>query len=188
MPHRNDTFPKSTRYPRLGPPTLSLLLTLLAACAGGAEEKEAEKAPDAAHSAVPVRARDYIDDYAELNAQREGVVSLPSGVQYEVLRAGSGNQPHASDTVTVHYRAMLANGVEFDNTYERGEPASLHLGEYLVPGLKEALLLMKEGDEWRVTIPAKMGFRGGRLLRKRDLIYEIALIAIETAPPSKPQP
>lgn len=134
---------------------------------------------------TPVRARDYVDDYAELNALREGVMSLPSGVQYEVLQDGKGKQPGTRDTVLVHYRAMLANGVEFDNTYEQGKPASLNLGEYLVPGLKEALLLMKEGDEWRVTIPAKMGYSGGRLLRKRDLIYEISLISVTKATDSQ---
>lgn len=183
MPHRNS-FPR-----RMLPPLALLMSALVPAIGWGTEVKETDSDQAVKPPAVPVRARGYNDDYAELNAQREGVVSLPSGVQYEILKTGSGKQPQASDTVTVHYRAMLANGVEFDNTYDQGSPATLHLDGYLVPGLKEALLLMKEGDKWRVTIPAKLGFSGRRMLRKRDLIYEIALLSITAAPdPHKSQP
>ncbi len=182
MPHRISVFSPSL-HALIAATTLTMCLAARTQGAMGAEAMaESAGGQGASQNAVPSRARDYIDDYAQLNALREGVISLPSGVQYEILQTGDGKQPRASDTVRVHYRGMLANGVEFDNTYERGEPATLHLDQYLVPGLKEALLLMKEGDEWRVTIPAKMGFRGGRLLRKRDLIYEIALIAIEQRP------
>lgn len=178
MPHQAFFPRKVSRL--LG--SLALLISVLAPALGCGTEAESLGHQEVTPAAVPVRAGGYNDDYAELNAQREGVVSLPSGVQYEILQTGSGKQPQASDTVTVHYRAMLANGVEFDNTYEQGTPATLHLGDYLVPGLKEALLLMKEGDEWRVTIPARLGFSSGRLLRKRDLIYEITLLAITAAP------
>lgn len=158
-----------------------------------------EETPSNAHvpqampkSPVPTRVRAFVDDYAQLNAMREDVISLPSGVQYEVLKAGSGKQPHPSDSVTVHYRAMLATGVEFGNTYASNKPDILPLDQYIVPGLKEALLLMREGDEWRVTIPAKMGFTGGRFLRKRDLIYEVTLLSVEntgseTEAPKEPQ-
>ena len=70
---------------------------------------------------------------------------LPSGVQYEVLKAGSGRQPAAGDAVLVSYQASLTNGAVFDTTYEDGEPVRLELEEIVVPGLKEALLLMSEG-------------------------------------------
>lgn len=182
MPHRNNVFPITATYLVLGIIALTLYLAGQVSDGKGAPAPETVEYQAGPQSKVPIRARDYVDDYAQLNALRKGVVILLSGVQYEVLHAGSGKQPSASDTVTVHYRAMLANGVEFDNTYEQGEPASLDLDQYLVPGLKEALLLMKEGDEWRVTIPAKMGFSGGRFLRKRDLIYEIVLITVNGAP------
>lgn len=186
MPHR-IIFSRQASY-LLGPLAL-LISALVPTIAWGAEAKESHGHHEVKPQSVPVRAQGYNDDYAELNAQREGVITLPSGVQYEILKTGSGKQPHASDTVTVHYRAMLANGVEFDNTYEQGAPATLHLDDYLVPGLKEALLLMKEGDEWRVTIPARLGFNSGRLLRKRDLIYEITLLAIAATPePQESQP
>lgn len=130
----------------------------------------------------PARTGRNMDDYAKLNARREGVVVLPSGVQYEVLKTGSGRQLQATDTVIVNYEGTLTNGVVFDSTYKDGKPAHMQLAEVAVPGLKEALLLMKAGDKWRVVIPPSMGFAnsGNNLLRRRDLIYEIELIAIAT--------
>ena len=125
----------------------------------------------------------YADDFAALNARREGVVTLPSGVQYEVLQAGSGKQPGADDAVLVSYQGSLTNGAVFDSTYKDGEPARLQLAEIVVPGLKEALLMMNEGAKWRVVIPPSMGFKtaGNNMLRRRDLIYEIELVAVETS-------
>ena len=134
----------------------------------------------------------YIDDFAALNARREGVVTLPSGVQYEVLKASSGRQPSAGGAVLVSYQGSLTNGAVFDSTYEDGKPVRLQLEEIVVPGLKEALLLMSEGAKWRVVIPPSMGFKrsGNNMLRRRDLIYEIELVTIEaptaTAPGSAP--
>lgn len=127
------------------------------------------------------RNRGYRDDFAALNAKREGVVSLPSGVQYEILKAGTGGQPGAGDAVLVSYEASLTNGAVFDTTYEDGKPVRLQVDEIVVPGLKEALLLMKEGAKWRVVIPPRMGFArsGNNQLRRRDLIYEIELVAVE---------
>lgn len=127
------------------------------------------------------RIRGYRDDFAVLNAKRAGVVSLPSGVQYEILKTGTGGQPGAGDAVLVSYQASLTNGAVFDSTYEDGEPVRMQLDEIVVPGLKEALLLMKEGAKWRVVIPPHMGFArsGNNQLRRRDLIYEIELVAVE---------
>jgi len=132
---------------------------------------------------LPARTRGFRDDYARLNAAREGVVVLPSGVQYEVLTAGSGKQPHAGDTVVVSYAGSLTNGTVFDSTREDDKPARLALDTIAVPGLREALLLMTEGAKWRVVIPPPMGFgrSGNNLLRRRDLIYEIELLAVESA-------
>jgi FKBP-type peptidyl-prolyl cis-trans isomerase len=139
---------------------------------------------------VPIRQRGYADDYAALNAKREGVIVLPSGVQYEVLKVGSGAQPKAGDTVAVNYKATLPTGVQFDSTDDSGKPADLKIAEIAVPGLKDALLHMKEGDKWRVVIPARLGFQRGQLLRKRDLIYEIELVSIvrPANPPSSQAP
>jgi FKBP-type peptidyl-prolyl cis-trans isomerase FklB len=132
-------------------------------------------------SQPPARSGGYVDDFAALNAKREGVVTLPSGVQYEVLKTGAGPRPGAADAVVVSYQGSLTTGAVFDSTYADGEPARLQLKEIAVPGLKEALLLMNEGAKWRVVIPPSMGFRnsGNNLLRRRDLIYEIEVLAVE---------
>jgi len=137
---------------------------------------------------IPARSRGFKDDFAALNARREGVVSLPSGVQYEVEKTGSGRQPMEGDAVLINYQASLTNGTVFDTTYEDGEPLRMELDEIVVPGLKEALLLMSEGAKWRVVIPPSMGFgrSGNNQLRRRDLIYELELVSIEGAQASEP--
>lgn len=158
-------------------------------------EPAAEPAATAA-ARVPVRSLGFTgDDYATLNAQREGVVVLPSGVQYEVLTEGTGRQPGPTDSVVVRYVGRLVNGNVFDTTFEDGEaqdPAAaaaepddddsmvLKIDELTVPGLKEALLLMTEGARWRVVIPPGRGFAGTgtKMLRNRDLIYEIELLRV----------
>ena len=128
----------------------------------------------------PARTRGYKDDFARLNAQRPGVVTLPSGLQYEVLEEGKGRTPGPTDRVAISYEATLSNGVGFDSSGEDG-PFRIGLDEIAVPGLKEALLLMHEGDKWRVVIPPHLGFGSSpnNVLRKRDLIYEIELVAVE---------
>ncbi len=142
---------------------------------------EPDKAPQAR---VRARSGGYADDFAALNAKREGVVTLPSGVQYEVLRSGSGKQPGSDDAVLVSYQGSLTNGAVFDSTYDDGEPARLQLDEIAVPGLKEALLMMNEGAKWRLVIPPDMGFKtsGNNMLRRRDLIYDIELVSVEATP------
>lgn len=122
-----------------------------------------------------------LDDYATLNARREGVVVLPSTVQFEVIKKGTGNSPSDSDTVFVNYQASLPDGRVFDTTYDDKEPVPLMLNDIASPGLREALLMMQVGDQWRVVIPPKMGFgrSGNNRLRRHVLIYEIELVSIE---------
>lgn len=136
---------------------------------------------------IVARYRGFKDDYAALNARREGVVILPSGVQYEVLKSGSGKQPQAGDAVHISYQASLTNGTVFDTTYDDDEPLHMPVDDIALPGLKEALLLMNEGAKWQVVIPPSMGFGniGNNMLRRKDLIYDIELISIETAQESK---
>ncbi|MCP4074925.1 MAG: hypothetical protein GY744_01905 [Gammaproteobacteria bacterium] len=122
-----------------------------------------------------------LDDYAELNAMRKSVVVLPSKVQYEILKKGSGAKPVEDNAILVSYRAYLPDGNTFDTTYEDGEPLKLNLTDIAIPGLREALMLMPEGSHWRVVIPPEMGFgrSGNNKLRRRIVIYEIELISIE---------
>lgn len=116
-----------------------------------------------------------------LNAKRPGVVTLPSGVQYEVLEAGSGRKPKPQDSVRVDYEASLPDGRVFDTTADDTEPTILSVSSIAVPGLREALLLMPEGSRWRVVVPPNQGFRhaGNNMLRRRVLIYDVRLLSIE---------
>ena len=151
----------------------------LGACTG---QQKVDTGPAVNNPPEEIRARSggYKDDFAVLNAMREGVVSLPSGVQYEVLRSGNGQRPIESESVRVNYTASLPNGAVFDST-QQGGPRVLKLEEIVVPGLKEALLLMDEGASWRIVVPPGAGFgrSGNNQLRRRDLIYDIELLAIE---------
>ena len=123
----------------------------------------------------------YKDDFAALNARRENVVTLPSGVQYEVLAAGNGVKPQPDDTVVLYYTGALSDGRVFDSTDGTDGPLSIDLDAIAVPGLREALLLMPEGSRWRVVVPPSEGFArsGNNRLRRSDLIYEIELVGID---------
>ena len=120
--------------------------------------------------------------YLEKNAKAEGVVVTESGLQYKVLKAGSGTvKPTKSDTVTVHYRGTLPNGKEFDSSYKRGEPTSFGVGQ-VIRGWTEALQLMRIGDTYELTIPSDLayGARGaGRDIGPNSvLVFKVELLKI----------
>jgi FKBP-type peptidyl-prolyl cis-trans isomerase FklB len=118
-------------------------------------------------------------EFLAANATREGVVSLPSGLQYEVLRAGKGNRPGPNDEVNVHYRSTLIDGTEFhDSSRPEGELETLHVSG-VTRGLTEALQLMREGARWRLFLPADLAFGRRGPLADRTVIYEIELVSIE---------
>jgi peptidylprolyl isomerase/FKBP-type peptidyl-prolyl cis-trans isomerase FklB len=93
------------------------------------------------------------------NAAKPGVVTLPSGLQYRVVRTGAadGYRPKPGDTVKVHYEGKLPDGTVFDSSYERGAPAVFDVGR-LVPGWNQALQLMRPGDEWELVVPPDLGY------------------------------
>ena len=91
------------------------------------------------------------------NGKRDGVVTTESGLQYEIITAGTGNSPQASDQVTVDYRGTFIDGTEFDSSYGRGEPASFSV-EGIIPGWTEALQLMKEGAKWKLYVPSDLAY------------------------------
>lgn len=115
------------------------------------------------------------------NGKREGVVTLPSGLQYRVIREGAGRSPKAEDTVTVQYRGTLIDGTEFDNSLKRGEPAVFR-ADHVIPAWKEALPLMKEGSKWRLFVPSGLGYgqrRSGPIGPNSTLIFEIELVSVK---------
>jgi len=120
------------------------------------------------------------------NTSKPGVNTLPSGLQYKVIKPGKGSKPSLSDTVTVHYRGKLINGNEFGTTYG-GEPENLLVKE-VIPGMQEALQLMPEGAKWELYIPPDLAFRRRGPLEDQAVIYEIELLRIaeSTDPEVKP--
>jgi FKBP-type peptidyl-prolyl cis-trans isomerase FklB len=95
--------------------------------------------------------------FLERNAQRDTVVQTATGLQYEILYAGTGKTPSAEDIVTVDYSGMYIDGKEFDSSYQRGEPVEFSVNG-IIPGWTEALLMMKEGAKWRLFIPADLAY------------------------------
>jgi len=119
--------------------------------------------------------------FFEENSRQPNVISLPSGLQYKVLRQGHGRIPTAADKVVIDYRGFLPDGTEFDSSYREAEPAAFIVDE-LYPGLKEALLKMKEGGQWELYIPPALAQKGGT--RKRGItgyephFYVVELISV----------
>jgi FKBP-type peptidyl-prolyl cis-trans isomerase len=122
------------------------------------------------------------DAFLAQNKARPGVVTLPSGLQYEIVTPGDGPTPKATDTVTTHYRGTLIDGTEFDSSYKRGQPASFSVGG-VIKGWTEALQLMKVGAKWKLYIPASLAYgeqqRGQHITPNSVLIFDIELLAIK---------
>ena len=115
------------------------------------------------------------------NKLKEGVTELPEGIQYEVIKEGSGHQPLLKDTVKAHYKVSLLDGKEFDNSFKRGQPFSAPLTA-LIKGWQIALPLMKEGSHWRLWIPSHLAYgdrgAGSDIPGGATLIFEVELIEI----------
>ena len=115
------------------------------------------------------------------NAKREGIKVTESGLQYEVLEAGKGDSPKASDNVEVHYTGKLIDGTVFDSSVERGVPASFGVTQ-VIPGWVEALQLMHEGDKWRLYIPSDLAYgpngAGGVIGPNMTLIFDVELLRV----------
>jgi FKBP-type peptidyl-prolyl cis-trans isomerase FklB len=124
------------------------------------------------------------------NKKKEGVKTLASGLQYKVVKAGSGKKPKLNDTVTVHYRGTLIDGTEFDSSFRRGKPATFPVSG-VIPGWTEALPLMEEGAKWQLFIPPKLAYgepgAGGLIGPNATLIFEVELISIQESNQEKKQ-
>lgn len=122
------------------------------------------------------------EDFLAANKTKDGVITLPSGLQYKILTTGSGPKPAASDTVECNYRGTLINGTEFDSSYKRGQPASFPVSG-VIKGWTEALQLMPVGSKWQLFIPPDLAYgergAGGDIGPDETLIFEVELLSIK---------
>jgi len=124
--------------------------------------------------------------YLEKNKAEKDVVTLASGLQYKVIKQGTGAMPKATDAVSVHYHGTLINGTVFDSSVDRGEPASFPVNG-VIPGWTEALQLMPVGSKWMLYIPTELAYGknvrgGGAIEPNMALIFEVELLSIDIAP------
>ena len=122
------------------------------------------------------------ETFLQENAKKEGVKTLPSGLQYKSVKQGDGKSPKATDTVSVHYRGTLIDGTEFDSSYKRNEPAEFPVNR-VIKGWTEALQLMKEGDKWMLYIPSALAYgergAGGLIGPNEALVFEVELLKVK---------
>ncbi|MGV6861287.1 MAG: FKBP-type peptidyl-prolyl cis-trans isomerase [Putridiphycobacter sp.] len=119
--------------------------------------------------------------FLEENGKKDNIIALPSGLQYEIIEAGSGEKPGPTDQVTVHYHGTLINGTVFDSSVNRGEPATFGVNQ-VIRGWTEALQLMPVGSKWRLFIPENLAYGanphpGGAIKPYMPLIFEVELIS-----------
>ncbi len=122
------------------------------------------------------------DEFLAENKTKEGVVTLPSGLQYKILKEGTGPKPSASDSVVCNYKGTLIDNTEFDSSYKRGQPATFPVGQ-VIKGWTEVLQLMPVGSKWQVFVPSDLAYGprapGGTIGPNATLIFEIELLSIQ---------
>jgi FKBP-type peptidyl-prolyl cis-trans isomerase FklB len=124
------------------------------------------------------------EDFVAQNKTKEGVVTLPSGLQYKIIKDANGKRPSASDSVEVNYRGTLLDGTQFESTYDGGHPATIQVSDpHVIAGLREALKLMPVGAKWQFFIPAQLAYgqrASGKVVGPYSmLVYELELLAIK---------
>lgn len=123
------------------------------------------------------KSQSFLDE----NKSKEGVVTLDSGLQYKIVRAGEGKTPSIEDKVTTNYRGTLIDGTQFDSSYDRGEPATFPVNG-VISGWTEALQLMKEGAHWQLYIPPQLAYgergAGSSIPPNSALIFDIELLTV----------
>ncbi|MDR1730071.1 MAG: FKBP-type peptidyl-prolyl cis-trans isomerase [Prevotellaceae bacterium] len=121
------------------------------------------------------------EEFLAVNKGKAGVVTTPSGLQYEVLQAGEGAKPKATDSVRCHYEGRLINGNVFDSSYQRNQPADFPVNQ-VIPGWVEALQLMPVGSKWRLFIPSELGYgehgAGDIIGPNSTLVFDVELLEI----------
>jgi FKBP-type peptidyl-prolyl cis-trans isomerase len=130
------------------------------------------------------------ETFLAANKSKPGVVTLPSGLQYKILTAGTGPKPTPTDSVVCNYKGTLINGKEFDSSYKRGQPATFPVTG-VIKGWTEALQLMPVGSKWELYVPSDLAYgdqqRGPDITPNSTLIFEVELLSIQekTPPPDK---
>ena len=148
-------------------------------------EKNATEGKDKERTALAEKNRKEEEKFLAENKTKEGVVVLPSGLQYRILKPGDGKKPKEDDIILVHYRVTLLNGKEIESSYTKGQPESFDL-ENVVPGWREGATLMQTGAKWLLFVPSKLAYGEngvGELLGPNTmLIFELELIKIMEKP------
>ncbi len=166
--------------PLLSDEEMKAVLTQLQTQLRAQQQEKAQEAEAKAHEAGEPN-RKAGDAFLAENKSKDGVVTLPSGLQYKILTAGTGPKPTATDTVTCNYKGTLIGGKEFDSSYKRGEPASFPVGG-VIKGWTEALQLMPVGSKWQLFIPADLAYgdRGAPpdIGPGETLVFEVELLSI----------
>jgi len=155
-------------------------------------QSEVRAKEEAKIKAAAVENKKTGDAFLAANKTKEGVVTLPSGLQYKVIKEGTGPKPAAEDTVLCHYRGTLVDNTEFDSSYKRGEPLKIPVGG-VIKGWTEAIQLMPVGSKWQLFIPSDLaygdrGAPGSPIGPNSTLVFEVELISIEPKPAAKEQP
>jgi FKBP-type peptidyl-prolyl cis-trans isomerase FklB len=145
-------------------------------------QEDIRKKQEAKRQALLQTNKEQGEAFLAANSKKEGIVTLPSGLQYKVLSEGNGAKPSASDTVVCNYRGTLLDSTEFDSSYKRGQPATFAVSQ-VIKGWTEALQLMPVGSKWQLFIPADLAYgergQGSVIGPNATLIFEVELLSIQ---------
>jgi FKBP-type peptidyl-prolyl cis-trans isomerase FklB len=145
-------------------------------------QSEVQKTMEAKMQKLGVSNKQEGETFLAANKSKDGVVALPSGLQYKILKAGTGPKPIPSDTVVCNYRGTLIDGTEFDSSFKHGQPASFPVGQ-VIKGWTEALQLMPVGSKWQLFVPAALAYgdrgAGPDIGPNATLIFEVELLSIK---------
>ncbi|MBR5674031.1 MAG: FKBP-type peptidyl-prolyl cis-trans isomerase [Muribaculaceae bacterium] len=161
----------------------AILMTAMSSCGGGNASDTENTTDTVADYGTEIKDNKTIGrEFLEENAKNDSVIQTESGLQYMVLKEGTGAKPGPTDEVTVHYTGKLINGTVFDSSVERGEPATFPLNK-VIPGWTEGLQLMSEGAKYRLFIPSELAYgekgAGQQILPNSTLIFDVELIKVE---------
>lgn len=144
------------------------------------QEQEAKQQAAAAEAGKVAKAAG--EAFLAENGKKDGVVTLPSGLQYQVLKEGNGKKPSATDQVVCHYEGTLIDGTVFDSSYQRNQPATFGLNQ-VIPGWTEGVQLMQEGAKYRFFIPYKLAYgergAGAQIPPFATLVFDVELIEVK---------